>query len=91
MKLLGNILHLSNSGKLIARSSQSPPLGVAVFDRNKKKIGKIYNVFGPTKDPYVSIRLFKPKNFQFNTADELYFTKSTKKQRRRKHAKKKKN
>jgi len=62
MKFLGNSLHVANSGKLIARSSKTPSPGGIVFDSNKNKIGKVSYVFGPTKNPYISIRLFKTVN-----------------------------
>ncbi|MDR2829974.1 MAG: Gar1/Naf1 family protein [Methanobrevibacter sp.] len=88
MKFIGNIVHLANSGKLIGRSSQSPPIGVAVYNKKKNKIGKIYNVFGSTRNPYVSIVL-KVKNFKYNVNDELYISKSSKDKRRKKLRKKK--
>ena len=59
MKVLGNSLHIANSGKLIARSSKTPSPGGIVFNSDKTKIGKVSYVFGPTKSPYVSIKLFK--------------------------------
>ncbi|WP_458406050.1 Gar1/Naf1 family protein [Methanobrevibacter sp.] len=59
MKFLGNSLHIANSGKLIARTTKTPSPGGIVFDSDKNKIGKVSYVFGPTKKPYVSIRLFK--------------------------------
>ena len=62
MKFLGNSLHIANSGKLIARSTKTPSPGGIVFDSDKNKIGKVSYVFGPTKKPYISIRLFKSAN-----------------------------
>ena len=40
MKVLGNSLHIANSGKLIARSSKTPSPGGIVFNSDKTKIGK---------------------------------------------------
>ena len=62
MKLLGNISHLANSGKLIAKSTQTPPAGAFVFTNDKQKIGKVYNIFGPVKNPYISINLYRSVN-----------------------------
>ena len=62
MKHLGNILHLANSGKLIVRSEQMPPAHAFVYTNDKQKIGKVYNVFGPVKNPYVAVSLFKSVN-----------------------------
>lgn len=92
MKFLGMISHLSNSGKLIARSSQTPPLGAIVFDKDKKKIGKIGNVFGPTKEPYISIIIYHSidsKKFENSYGKDLYFSSNNKKRRGRKTRKKK--
>ena len=81
MKFLGNISHLSNSGRLIARSSQSPPSGAPVFNKDKKKIGKIITVFGPTKEPYISIGIFKSMSmddFKESIGEDLYFSENPK-------------
>ena len=76
MKFLGNSLHIANSGKLIARSSKTPSPGGIVFDADKKKIGKVNYVFGPTKNPYVSIKLFKSaqKN-RYDSGEKLFVSK----------------
>jgi RNA-binding protein len=62
MKLLGNISHLANSGKLIAKTTKTPPSGAFVFTNDKQKIGKVYSIFGPVKNPYVSINIFRSVN-----------------------------
>ena len=95
MKFLGNISHLSNSGRLIARSSQSPPSGAFVFDKDKRKIGKIIEVFGPTKDPYVSIGIFKslnPDDYMDSYGEDLFMSNNLKnKKTTRRNKKYKKN
>ncbi|KZX15021.1 H/ACA RNA-protein complex component Gar1 [Methanobrevibacter cuticularis] len=86
MKFLGNISHLSNSGKLIARSSQTPPAGAFVFNKDKKKIGKVIEVFGPTKEPYISISMFRSVNLENSKLDkgnDLYVSINKKKKGRR--------
>jgi RNA-binding protein len=57
-KAKGKVLHLSKSGKLIVRGTRKTGIGNIVRDKNKK-IGKVYDVFGPVDSPYLSIRLFK--------------------------------
>jgi len=92
MKFLGNISHISNSGKLIARSSQTPYSGAFIFNKDKKKIGKVMDVFGPAKNPFISIRLFKSFNlndFEDSYGDELYVSNNNKKNRRRRGKRKK--
>lgn len=72
-------MHVANSGKLIARSTKTPSPGAIVYDSNKNKIGKVGYVFGPTKKPYVSIRLFKSANrkrIQENSGEKLFVSKA---------------
>lgn len=78
MKFLGNSLHVANSGKLIARSTKTPSPGAIVYDSKKNKIGKVGYVFGPTKRPYISIRLFKSANrneLMKNSGEKLFVSK----------------
>ena len=87
MKFLGNSLHVANSGKLIARSDRTPSPGAVVFDSRKNKIGKVGYVFGPTKKPYVSIRLYKSADrdeIVKNCGEKLFVSKpKSKKSRKR--------
>ena len=87
MKVLGKSLHIANSGKLIARSTKTPSPGAYVFDSNKKKIGRVGYVFGPTKQPYISIRLLKSANrdeIAKNYGETLFVSKpQSKKSRKR--------
>lgn len=87
MKVLGNSLHIANSGKLIARSNKTPSAGGIVFNSNKQKIGKVNYVFGPTKNPYISIRLFKSVNLdeiKRNYGEKLFVSRpNSKKPRKR--------
>lgn len=86
MKFLGNSLHIANSGKLIARSDKTPNAGGIVFDSQKNKIGKVNYVFGPTKNPYISIRLFKSANIkriQNNYGEKLFVSRPQKKKSKR--------
>lgn len=62
MKFLGNISHLANSGKLIVKTTKTPPAGAFVFTDDKQKIGKVYSIFGPVKNPYVSVNIFRSVN-----------------------------
>jgi RNA-binding protein len=62
MKILGTISHISNKGNIIARSSSTPALGLTVFTEDKNKIGKVHDVFGPTKEPYITIKPFRSRD-----------------------------
>lgn len=88
MKVLGNSLHIANSGKLIAKGKQTPIAGALVFDSKKKKIGKINTVFGPTRSPYISINLFKSTNkekIMKNQGEKLFVSTDKKRKRGKNH------
>ncbi len=90
MKFLGNSLHIANSGKLIARSTKTPSPGAIVYDSNQNQIGKVRYVFGPTKQPYISIRLFKSANrkaIEKNCGEKLFVSKAKSKKSRRRRMK----
>ncbi|WP_405277336.1 Gar1/Naf1 family protein [Methanobrevibacter sp.] len=90
MKFLGNSLHVANSGKLIARSDKTPSPGAIVYDSKKKKIGKVGYVFGPTKKPYISIRLFRSANrdeIAKNSGEKLFVSKPKSKKSRKRRMK----
>ena len=90
MKVLGNSLHIANSGKLIARSSKTPSPGGIVFNSDKPKIGKVSYVFGPTKNPYVSIKLFKSVNLdkiKRNYGEKLFVSRPKSKKPRKRRVK----
>jgi RNA-binding protein len=91
MKKLGKVLHISNRGRIILRSHQTPALGLPVFSPDKKKIGQVHDVFGPTKDPYISVktRANNSKNLENRVGETLYVPKKpNKKWGRRKRSKK---
>lgn len=66
MRRLGKILHFSKSHSLILKleSKKLPSLKKEVYDSKLKKIGIIFDIFGPTSSPYVSIKpiVHEPKN-----------------------------
>jgi RNA-binding protein len=91
MKKLGTILHISNRGRIILRSSQTPAFGLPVFSSDQKKIGKIHDVFGPGRDPYISVKVFakNSNNVENRVGETLYIpSKSNKKWGRKKRNKK---
>ena len=83
-------MHVANSGKLIARSSKTPSPGGIVFNSDKNKIGKVSYVFGPTKNPYVSIKLFRSANLnkiKKNYGEKLFVSKPKSKKPRKRRVK----
>lgn len=61
---LGKIIGVSKTRHVILRSTDwqsikhSPNIGETVYNIDKKKIGSIYDIFGPVKKPYISIKLY---------------------------------
>ncbi|MFQ6063483.1 MAG: hypothetical protein ACE5J9_09970 [Methanosarcinales archaeon] len=43
------------------------------MNKNKKKIGKIHDVFGPVKNPYISVRVFKSINNLYKLKNEKVY------------------
>ena len=56
IKRLGKVLHLSKSGRLVLRSQDRARLGAKVVDQDLKVIGTVFDVFGPIKNPYISVK-----------------------------------
>lgn len=58
MKKLGKISHISSKGKIILRSDNTPGMGFSVFNESNKKIGVVQDIFGPTKKPYITVKVY---------------------------------
>ena len=56
-KRLGTVLHISrSSSNLILDSSGEARIGETVQDAKGKKIGIVFDVFGPTASPFLAIK-----------------------------------
>ncbi|MFH0897201.1 MAG: Gar1/Naf1 family protein [Candidatus Bathyarchaeota archaeon] len=55
MNRLGTVTHVSGSKKLILRTKTKVRTGTQVLDEDLRSIGKIVDIFGPVKNPYVSV------------------------------------
>ena len=61
LRRLGTALHIVDH-KLIARGEGikiERMLNSIVLTKEKRKIGKVYDVFGPVNRPYLSIKVFE--------------------------------
>ncbi len=84
------ILHKTPKGKLIGRTDRQPQINSIVFLKtsDKKKIGKIYDVFGPVNKPYVKIIPFNDAvGDKSIKVGEAIILDAKKVQRRRRHKK----
>ncbi len=59
MKRLGTVLHVSSHGNLIVRLEEAslPRINSRVVTKKMEKIGTVYDIFGPEKAPYVSVKV----------------------------------
>jgi RNA-binding protein len=54
---IGKVMHISkSSGNLILKSNRNAKIGETVTDSKGKRIGVIFDLFGPVNDPYVSVK-----------------------------------
>jgi len=80
LKRLGKVQHISASTKnVIVRSLDPTRVGARVFDSEMKKVGVVFDVFGPVSSAYVSIKpqIQKPEKLVKQTL--FLFEKSGKK------------
>lgn len=91
MKELGIISHLSNRGRLILRTKKTPAFGLTVLNQEGKRLGIVHDVFGPSKEPYVSVKIFanKSKNIANRVGEKLYVAPRNKPKGGRRRRKKK--
>jgi len=62
---LGEVLHFSTSKHLVIRAKSLPRLGTIAYDENLQKIGIVVEIFGPVKQPYISVKpsVSKPNSY----------------------------
>jgi RNA-binding protein len=54
---VGTALHISrSSGNLILKAENNSKIGDPVFNSGGKKVGLIFDIFGPVKTPFISVR-----------------------------------
>ncbi len=54
---IGTVMHISrSSGNLILESGRNAKIGETVTDSKGKRVGVVFDVFGPVDNPYASVR-----------------------------------
>ncbi|GGP22320.1 H/ACA RNA-protein complex protein Gar1 [Thermocladium modestius] len=56
LRKIGTVSHVASDGRIVARLTFIPPLGIQVFDYGMKRVGALYDVIGPVKAPYGLIK-----------------------------------
>lgn len=80
---IGIISHITSTNKIIVPSNKTPRIGSLVVNGQNKAIGKINDIFGSTKKPYLSIKT-NPKFKKSKPGETVYLSPQNKK-RRKKH------
>jgi len=85
LTLLGSVLHLSKSNKLVVKSSSKaiPKIGDPIYDGKNRVIGLVYDVVGPVSSPYVLVKPFGEINpNDLKRIKKVYATPSSKSTKR---------
>lgn len=54
---LGTVLHRSgSSGNLILEAEDSVKIGETILDSSGRKVGTVFDLFGPVSGPYVAVK-----------------------------------
>jgi RNA-binding protein len=54
---VGTALHISrSSGNLILKAENNVKIGDPVFNGGGRRVGLIFDIFGPVKTPFISVR-----------------------------------
>jgi rRNA processing protein Gar1 len=56
MKYLGKIDDIIFNGRLIVQTTFKPPIGKAVVNKHKQRLGKITQIIGSVKKPHIIIK-----------------------------------
>ena len=82
LEKLGIISHVTSTNKLIVPSEKTPRIGLIAVDKNNKAIGKINDIIGSTKNPYISIKTNK-KFKKINVGETVYLAPKNNRRRMR--------
>ena len=79
MKKLGKVLHVSAQNRIIVRSEKNiSATNSGVINKELERIGKIFDIFGSTKNPYVSIIAHKPNLLEEVQEGEILYLRDDK-------------
>ncbi len=81
LKRIGIVVQTTKSGTIIVKSKFTPKEGAWAIDAALKKIGKIIEVFGPVKAPYVAIKPYAQIDIQKLKGKPLYLLEKKKRGR----------
>ena len=82
LREVGQISHISSTNKLIIPIKNTYRIGATLVNKNNKPIGRINDIFGSTKKPYLSIKTSK-KFKKIRVGETVYLSPNNKKRRMR--------
>jgi RNA-binding protein len=86
--LLGKVMHQSkSSNNLIITLNSDVKIGQLVIDKDGKVLGKIFDIFGPVKTPYASIKLNQDINLKKINEKPIFMSKNLSRKRNRRNRK----
>ena len=65
-------MHVTKRGAVIVQTDKTPPMGAKVVDKKAQPVGKVHDVFGPVKNPYVSVRVRDKENAKKLIGQPIY-------------------
>ncbi len=68
-KRLGVVENIAHDGSILVRSEFAPARGVDVLDHRHRLLGRVVRVFGPVKEPFISVRPAAPAALSLIGAD----------------------
>ena len=71
MKKVGKVAIIARNGKLLIKSSKPQRIGTPVVDQQIKRLGKIVDVIGPVRAPYIVVNT-KGLGKKLKVGDVLY-------------------
>ncbi len=82
MNRIGRVLHISPSGKAVLKAEKIPRIGDIVLNGEGQVVGKVFDIIGPVKAPYVEVEI----NYSGKIIGRMLYASS--KQRKKKRGKK---
>jgi len=70
MKAMGSVEGIAADGHIIVLCTEAPSPGEEVLDGGKRRVGRVYKVFGPVDAPYADI--VAEKGISLLTGTKLY-------------------
>ena len=69
---IGRVMHVSKStGNLILKAEGEASVGEFVFDGKRRRVGSVFDFFGPVSSPFLAVKLFGAEAADL-VGEELY-------------------